>query len=272
MVNMFSQNIRKSLKYFLISKVCALTTVAFVQAPVYAQFFVSPLTIQTQEQRGKAEGIISISNRSNEAQRLRIEAQPFVYTRDAGLQTLTEKTPNDLTPYLQFSPRELTIQPGQTRKIRVIGRLAPNLPNGEYRAVIFNEGLISREGENNSQVNILSRVGVTFYVTKGNVSPRIEVSNANFNKKANQINLLVRNTGKASTVTKTSWTLRRDGKVITFGRDKEATINAETERNIELHNLGNKESNLKPGNYELSGELVWRGNKVPFNLNLTIPE
>ncbi len=46
---------------------------------------------------------------------------PFTYSKN-GFKEL-ESSPNDLTPYLIFSPRELEIQPGKKRRIRVLTRL-----------------------------------------------------------------------------------------------------------------------------------------------------
>lgn len=102
---------------------------------------VSPLVIEAKTERSEAKGIVTITNTSNAPSRVRIYAEPFTYHRDTGFQTLPS-SPNDLTPYLQFSPRELTIQPGESRRVRLIGNLAPNLPEGEYREVIFNEVLL----------------------------------------------------------------------------------------------------------------------------------
>jgi P pilus assembly chaperone PapD len=238
-----------------------------------AQVKVSPLIIEAKANRGQAQDIISITNNSNQPSRVRIYAEPFTYSRNSGFQTLPVKTPNDLTPYLQFSPRELTIQPGKTRKIRVISRLAPNLPDGEYRAVVFNESLNeANSGEKN--VEIATVIGVTFYVTKGNVNPRLAVNSASFDQQKSKIQLLVSNQGKASAVTDVNWILRRGETVVAKGLIDDAALIAEGERNLGLTFADESKPNLTPGIYQLSGELLWGENgrnKQSFNVNLTIP-
>ncbi|NES23355.1 MAG: P pilus assembly protein, chaperone PapD, partial [Symploca sp. SIO3E6] len=101
-----------------------------------AQMRISPLVIEVEAQRGQAQGVISVTNTSNEAFRARVYAEAFTYDRDTGFAILTS-SPTDLTDYLQFSPRELTIPPGVTRRVRLISRFPPSLPEGEYRAVVF---------------------------------------------------------------------------------------------------------------------------------------
>ena len=52
--------------------------------------------------------MINISNNSNKPYRARVSLSPFTYNQE-GLQVL-QSSPNDLTPYLTFSPRELVIE------------------------------------------------------------------------------------------------------------------------------------------------------------------
>jgi len=250
----------------------ALSTLALFPSAVKAQMSVSPMVIESKAERGQAQGMITITNTTNAPSRVRVYAQPFTYQRDTGFQIL-KSSENDLTPYLQFSPRELTIQPGKSRRVRLISRLAPSLPEGEYRAVVFNETLKeSKDGAGNN-IALTTRIGVTFYVTKGNVSPQLTVDSASFNAKQKQIQLLVRNSGKASVLPKVNWTLRRGDTVVKTGKVDANAVLAGSDRNF-LLNYPQK-SDLSPGNYQLSGDLVWdkgsKKNQIPFNVNITIP-
>jgi P pilus assembly chaperone PapD len=238
-----------------------------------AQMSISPLVIEAQADRGQAQGMIAITNTSNTLFRVRVYAEPFTYSRDAGFQTLPANSPNNLTPYLQFSPRELTIKPGESRRVRLIGRLAPNLAEGEYRAVVFNETLNESKDSAGNNVTLATRIGVTFYVRKGNIAPKLAVDRGSFNARQKQIQLLVRNTGKATVRPSINWILRRGGSVVKTGKVDATAVVAESDRNL-LFNYPGKE-NLAPGQYQLSGELVWSENdkksKLPFNMNVTIP-
>lgn len=189
-----------------------------------AQMSVSPMVIEAKAERGQAQGIITISNTSNAPSRVRIYAEPFTYSRDTGFKTLPS-SPNDLTKYLQFSPRELTIKPGESRRVRIISRLAPSLPDGEYRAVVFNETLTDAKDSVGNNVSLVARIGVTLYVRKGNLSPNLAVNDANFNPQQKQIQLLIFNSGKATARPSVNWMLRRGDTVIKTGQvDASAVI------------------------------------------------
>ncbi|MDM9583170.1 P pilus assembly protein, chaperone PapD [Nostoc sp. GT001] len=239
-----------------------------------AQMSVSPLVIEAKAERGQAQGMITISNTSKTPSRIRIYAQPFTYSRDTGFQTLSS-SPNDLTKYLQFSPRELTVKPGEVRRVRLISRLAPNLPDGEYRAVVFNETLSESKDAAGNNVTLVARIGVTFYVRKGNLSPQLAIDSASFNPEQKQIQILVRNQGQATVLPSLNWTLRQGQTVIKTGQVDTNAVVANSDRNFLLNYPNKDQPALKPGQYQLSGELFWgedsKKTKLPFNLNITIP-
>ncbi|MEH2233742.1 MAG: P pilus assembly protein, chaperone PapD [Nostoc sp.] len=239
-----------------------------------AQMSVSPLVIEAKAERGQAQGMITISNTSKTPSRIRIYAQPFTYSRDTGFQTLSS-SPNDLTKYLQFSPRELTVKPGEVRRVRLISRLAPNLPDGEYRAVVFNETLSESKDAAGNNVTLVARIGVTFYVRKGNLSPQLAIDSASFNPEQKQIQILVRNNGQATVLPSLKWTLRQGQTVVKTGQVDTNAVVANSDRNFLLNYPNKDQPALKPGQYQLSGELFWgedsKNSKLPFNLNITIP-
>ncbi|WP_427158458.1 P pilus assembly protein, chaperone PapD [Aliinostoc sp. HNIBRCY26] len=242
-----------------------------------AQVQISPMVIQAEANQRPAEGVIYVKNMTNEPFRARVYVQPFTYDRDAGFQSL-QSSPTDLSPYLQFSPGELTILPGATRRIRLISQLPPNLPDGEYRVVIFTENLkeINSTDINGNAISIRGKVGSTFYVRKGNVSPRLTVDSAQLNTTAKKIQLLVKNTGTASALPTANWTLKREGKIIRSGQIPPTAIVAQSDRNFLINLVAPDQPEITPGEYELTGELVWseksQSQTVPFNLNLAIPQ
>jgi P pilus assembly chaperone PapD len=243
---------------------------------VQAQVNLSPMKIEVRANRGQGQGVINITNTSNETFRARIYAESFTYHRDNGFETLPS-SPTDLRPYLQFSPRELVVPPGTTRKVRLNARLAPNLPDGEYRTMIFTEPLKANtiNDGNGNTTKIITRVGSAFFVRKGDVRPNLTVDSARWDSNRNQIQMLVGNTGKASTYPSIKWTIKQNGAVVKTGETPSAGIVAESERSFVLNNSNKNQLVLVPGQYKLSGELIWgeeQGkNKLPFNLDLTIP-
>lgn len=242
--------------------------------PVQAQVSISPLTIEVQAKRGQAQGLITVGNSSNEAFRARVYAEPFTYNQDAGFQTLAS-SPNDLRPYLQFSPTELVVPPGVDRRVRFVARFPPNLPDGEYRAVIFTQNLketFSTDGSGN-KIGITTRIGVTVYVRIGDVKPELKVENVSFIPQKDQMQLKVSNTGKASVGSTVLWSLKQGEKTVATGKLNSSWIMAESGRNLLLP-FPDKERPAA-GNYQFSGNLQWGKDEnpstIPFNFNLAIP-
>ncbi|MBD2100864.1 P pilus assembly protein, chaperone PapD [Leptolyngbya sp. FACHB-261] len=241
-----------------------------------AQLGISPMIVEVQANRGQAQGTINISNTSNAELRARVYVEPFTYSRDRGFEVIPSN-PSDLSPYLQFSPRELTIPPGVTRRVRFIARFVPSLGNGEYRAVVFAEPLTETTGSNGSgnNVGIITRIGATVYVRNGELSPQPVAESASYNVERNQLQLLVRNAGQASVQLTGSWTLKKEGSTVRTGNLEQISLVAQSERNLGLSNSSPEQALLQPGSYELAGNLTWGGSDskkaVPFNVTLTIP-
>jgi P pilus assembly chaperone PapD len=202
-------HIKKSMiRTAILLSICTLSAVLSSSA-AQAQVRISPMVIEAEANRNQAEGVINVTNITDEPFRARVYVQPFNYNRDQGFQTLSS-SPTDLSPYLQFSPGELVVPPATTRRIRLIAQLPPNLPDGEYRVVVFTENLkeIKTTDQNGNSVKIRAKVGSTFYVRKGKVSPQLTVDSSSFDPAKNQIKLLVRNTGQASVLPIANWTLK----------------------------------------------------------------
>lgn len=223
-----------------------------------AQVRLSPMSIEVQTNRGQAQGVINITNTSNETFRARVYAEPFTYDKEKGFKILPS-SPSDLRPYLQFSPRELVVPPGTTRRVRLNARLAPSLANGEYRTMIFTEPLKQQKVDSGSgtTTNIITRVGTAFFVRKGNVSPVLAVDSAKWNSDKKQIQILMRNTGNASAYPSIKWTLKQGNKTIKAGATPDIGLVPQTERDIVLNQSQKDVLSLTPGKYELSGEFVW---------------
>ena len=264
---------KKALFFQIVLFVFACFTVLLSHHIVQAQVGISPLVIEVQANRGQAEGTITVSNESNAPFRARVYAESFTFTRDGGFEILPS-SPNSLTPYLQFSPRELVVPPGVTRRVRLISRFPPSLPSGEYRAVIFTETLNETTDTAGNNVALKTRIGVRFYVRQGNANSNLAVDNATWNPQKKQIQLLVRNTGQASARPSVNWTLKQGSTVVKTGNLDSTEIIAATDRNLLLNYPSQGQPLPSPGQYQLTGELAWgenNSNKLPFSVNLTIP-
>ncbi len=243
------------------------------QPPTTAQVTVSPLVIEANTDRNQSQGVINITNEGNEAFRARVYSEPFTYDREKGFQSL-ETSPSDLGPYLQFAPREMVVPPGTTRRVRFVARLAPNLPESEYRAVLFTEQLnetLPDQAQN--QVSITTRIGITVYIRQGDITPVLSVEGAQTNATRDAIQVLVKNTGKASTQLEGVWSLQQAGKTLGTGTILPTTLLTQHDRYVLIEDAPMLE-NLALGAYQLSGELTWKSNDrnqtLPFSIPLTL--
>ena len=269
-----------SIRKFSVPVASVLLSSFLVSGIAKANISISPMVVETEAKRGQAQGRITVSNPSAENFRARVYTSPFTYDKETGFKTLSE-SPKDLTPYLQFSPRELQVEASRKRNIRFIVRFPPNLPDGEYRTMIFTENLqkgtiTETDSETNVtlQTNIIPRIGVALYVRKGDVSPNLNFPSARVNPKTNQIQLLVNNKGKASAIVAGDWKLKKGKEVIQKGNILDTTVLAEGERYLNAKSLSKNQSKLAPGEYQLTGELGWgvnKKNRVPFTVDVTIP-
>jgi hypothetical protein len=241
-----------------------------------ADIAISPLVIETEVQRGQAQGTITVRNGDAKEFRARVYSAPFTYDAEQGFKRL-ESSPQDLTPYLQFSPRELQVPSSAERRIRFVVRFPPSLPDGEYRAMLFTENLeatIQQETDATSGVTlrtaIVPSVGVAVYVRKGKLSHNLSAISARYNRQSNKVQLLVRNTGKASAILQGEWTIKKGEQEIYKGLGMDTTVLAEGERYLDVDYA----KKLEPGQYQLSGTLGWgvnRTNKIPFSVKFTVP-
>lgn len=256
-------------KFISYSTGCILSSLMLFAGIAQAQLKVSPLVIEAQADKGKSRGVVELTNNGNEVFRARVYAQPFTYSRD-GFKSV-ESSPNDLTPYMIFSPRELVIQPGQTRQIRMNTRLLPSMKGKEYRAVIFAESLVEMKKREDDAISIKPRFGIPVYVRHGEISSNLTVKSASFNPQQKAIQLLVSNDGKASLRAQAEWTLKQNQTKVAAGEVSQTTVIAEGERYIWIK-LPNSDKQVSAGNYQLSGDLIWgdKKNKLPFQVDVTI--
>ena len=249
--------------------------VGFAAIPAHSQqLYITPLVTELKAETGQARGVIDVTNISDKPYRARVSVAPFTYSRE-GFKAL-QSSPNDLTPYLVFSPRELLIEPGQKRSIRFNARLLPSLPQGEYRAMFS----IDQLKENNSttpenEVSLAISIISTIYVRNGDLAPVLEVQKAFYDSKAKEIRLLVNNTGKATTRARTEWNLSQNGKTVNSGKLEETSIIAKGDRYIRIPYPPQGQT-LTPGTYRFSGQLKWdfpnKGGTLPFNVNFAVSQ
>lgn len=221
-----------------------------------AQVGLNPMVIQSEVTRGQAQSVITVTNPSREPMRVRVYAEPFTYDRVNGFVLLDEDS-NDLTPYLQFSPREFVIPPDEAQRVRVVGLLPPSLEETEYRAVIFTEALPENAEGASGVAGIQTRIGSTVYFRQPDSAPVFSIVQAQWDSEEEQAQLLVSNAGKATARPNATWTIQRDGTPIATGQSGATTVMEGGDRLIPLPYLSEAQTALPPGEYEVVGELTW---------------
>ena len=118
---------------FSILFVCALTVIS---APSYADLIISPLHVIL-EGRDRMQQVVLI-NKGDSISTYRIEWQQLNQVQGKG--GYIEVDGNEGGPYLKdfavFSPRQITLAPGEKQTVRVGIRRPADLPDGEYRSHI----------------------------------------------------------------------------------------------------------------------------------------
>lgn len=250
-----------------------LTFIGVGQAQAQAQVGLSPMVVQEEVSRGRAQSVLTVNNPSAESLRVRVYAEPFTYDRETGFSLAVEEDNNNLTPYLQFSPREFVVPAGESQRVRVVGLLPPSLlEESEYRAVIFTEALPEGDAVQN-RATIQTRVGATVYFRQPEATPILTASSAIWKANSQEVQLLVSNSGDVTARPSAEWQLTRNGEILASGDSGATTVLEGKDRLFKLSNESGGLS-LLPGEYEISGELSWRfganAYSQPFSLPLTV--
>jgi hypothetical protein len=216
---------------------------------------VSPLVIQSDATNEGVSGVITVTNAESTEQEAKLYSMPFTYS-DKGFEAL-KSSPNDLSSYLVFSPKSVTLKPNESRQIRFNARFLPSTAAGEYRAMVFVEQAVAEKSAS-SATSIIPRIGSAIYVRVGGVKAELAVQSASYKDK--KVLLAITNAGKASARPRMEWTLEQAGKTVaTNAAHKTAfdaiTVIAEGKRTIELND--DELSKLAAGNYQLIGTLFW---------------
>ena len=99
-----------------------------------AQLLISPLRVIF-EGRDRSATVV-VTNQSDEAATYRIEWQEKIATPDGQYLDVRDPTPEMRisSPHIRFSPRQVTLAPGEQQQVRLALRRPADLPAGEYRS------------------------------------------------------------------------------------------------------------------------------------------
>lgn len=184
--------------YLLIIFMIAMIS-AFLSANTYAagQLMVSPTRIVFEgNERTKQVNLI---NNGSETGRFRISFVRRKMTEDGKFEEVSENEPGMYSDdIVRFSPRQVTLQPGQSQIVRLMLRKKRDMQDGEYRSHMLFQSLpdpaatdINQLADNNSKeltIQLIPVVGITIpvIVRQGKLNSTVSLSDFEL-KQANTV-------------------------------------------------------------------------------------
>ena len=156
-----------------------------------AQLLISPLRVVF-EGRDRSATVI-VTNQSNEAATYRLEWQEKLATPDGQYRELTEEdsTAQNASTYVRFSPRQVTLAPGERQQVRLALRRPADLASGEYRSHLAFVVIDERERRaarqqnqgNGAAIQVFMNLGfaIPVMVRNGQGTARVSLGGAEFN-------------------------------------------------------------------------------------------
>ncbi|MGA1790169.1 MAG: molecular chaperone [bacterium] len=196
---------KRSIPSFLLRNIFFIFIIIYVglQGIAQASLMVTPTRIVFEGRVRTQE--VSLIHRGDKETTYRISFQHMRMKPDGSYEEIQEPKPNEqfADEFIRYSPRQVTLKPGQSQTIRLMARKPKNLPAGEYRShMLFKEiappdlGFnIEREKGKPEDIAVqtiaLFGVSIPVIVRHGNLSANIKIQEAkvttgeNFNGKEN---------------------------------------------------------------------------------------
>jgi P pilus assembly chaperone PapD len=184
-------NRMSSINRYLFTIVLAVTS--FASLPVQAASLMIAPTRIVMEGRDRAASV-QLVNRGTKTTVFRISFERKRMTETGGFEAVTDAKPGELfaDQMLRYSPRQITLPPGQSQTVRLLLRKPPGLAAGEYRSHLLFREVPAAAGESiESQVTGKKKLGVNIVpiiglsipviVRHGQTSATVGISNFRIN-------------------------------------------------------------------------------------------
>lgn len=164
-----------------------------ISLPAYAVRVVPPRVVM---KPGENVAYVYLNNNGAKAETYRFSWMDIAMAKDGEVINLSKFKDKSVpayrpvSPHIRFSPRQTTIQPGQTQRITLFMRRAPDLPDGEFRSHFLVERMPDTVKDTKDQQGDAdaTKVGVNFlvsrsfpvYVMNGDVQGNMSVDAARF--------------------------------------------------------------------------------------------
>lgn len=203
--------------------------------PARADYIIDPLRLElSMPPNGNvASSAVTVSNTGNEAIRLKAYMANWTLDNGGGLIVSDDPNPNALAQHVRFNPKEFELGAKQSQVIRVAAMLPKDVPDGEYRGMLFFEDLktasqrIQLQKGYGASVQIKQRLGIAVYAYKGQNQPVPALSQFNCQVENGKLigNIAIENSGsKHLRLAGTILILEADG-AVGFKPHREIPIN-----------------------------------------------
>ncbi|MEX2494566.1 MAG: hypothetical protein WD448_00675 [Woeseia sp.] len=186
----------------------AFTSLVFsLDAAAQARLFVHPtLVMLSNTHRSES---VHIVNQGNATGVFELAWVDFAMTPQGGLSPWDGKAPWSLQPFARFSPRRVTLRPGETQLVRLALRAPGDAAGGEYyshlRVVTLNDDLdaatAANEANKRETVTIDARTAIAVPVIWRNsaAEPRATIESVEFHSARKELIVDLRRSGELST-------------------------------------------------------------------------
>jgi len=277
--------------YILATILAVISALYVTNANAAGQLMVSPTRIVFEgNERTKQVNLI---NNGSEAGRYRISFVRRKMDEDGRFEDVSENEPGMYSDEIvRFSPRQVTLQPGQSQTVRLMLRKKRDMPDGEYRSHMLFQSLpdpaetdISHLADDDSKgmtVQLIPVVGITIpvIVRQGKLSSTVSLSDfelkqANTVKAEQTLSFKIKREGNRSAYGdfRVYFTPRNGEPVVVAQVNGVAVYTPLASRSVELRlqtpsglNLSNGELHityLEPGKDEVTGLLAESTLEVP---------
>ena len=98
----------------------------------YANISIFPYSVDFEAKARKRVQSVRVINTSDETHTYRVSVINYLQSQDGKLTETAEKKPYFAKPYLTFSPRQFTLNPGEVQTINVARKSLSKAPDGEF--------------------------------------------------------------------------------------------------------------------------------------------
>ena len=154
---------------------------------------------------------VSMVNAGNETKTYRIQFVERRMTPKGGFVEVKKAQPGELfsSKMIRFSPRQVTLQPGQAQSVRLMLRKPANLANGEYRSHMLFRAIPKANtrsvdkisGENKAiaiQLTPIIGISIPIIVRHGPVTANVTIQKLRYFKQNSQVLFEIKRDGLAS--------------------------------------------------------------------------